>query len=112
MLHDSVSFTAEYESPRIIKTHLPMAMLPPDLLDTAKVLYIGRYIFKIELTFFNYHRNFYLHNFSTFLFKRVYVTRPQLIREKSIWNSAKDLTQTNTNYFRFDIKSQGYYLDY
>ena len=56
MLHDSVSFTAEYESPRIIKTHLPMAMLPPDLLDTAKVLYIGRYIFKIELTLFNFKK--------------------------------------------------------
>ena len=52
MLHDSLSFTAEYESPRIIKSHLPMAMLPPDLLDTAKVLFIGRYTIKIEFTLF------------------------------------------------------------
>lgn len=29
-------------SPRFIKTHLPLSMLPPNLLSTAKVIYIAR----------------------------------------------------------------------
>uniref|UniRef100_A0A2A4KBH0 Sulfotransferase domain-containing protein n=1 Tax=Heliothis virescens TaxID=7102 RepID=A0A2A4KBH0_HELVI len=29
-------------SPRFIKTHLPMSLLPPNLLDTAKVVYVAR----------------------------------------------------------------------
>ena len=42
MLQDSVTWTEKLKSPRIIKSHLPMAMLPPNLLDVAKVLYIAR----------------------------------------------------------------------
>lgn len=29
-------------SPRFIKTHLPLSMLPPNLLSTAKVVYVAR----------------------------------------------------------------------
>ena len=39
---DSVAFTDNMKSPRIIKSHLPLAMLPPNLLDTTKVIYVGR----------------------------------------------------------------------
>lgn len=42
MLIDSVAWTDKLKGPRIIKSHLPIAMLPPNLLDTAKVLYVGR----------------------------------------------------------------------
>jgi len=42
MMIDSVSFTEQLKSPRIIKSHLPMAMLPPNLVNTAKVLYVSR----------------------------------------------------------------------
>ena len=42
MLQDSVTWIENLKSPRIIKSHLPMSMLPPNLLDVAKVLYIAR----------------------------------------------------------------------
>ena len=42
MLIDSVAWTDKLKGPRIIKSHLPIAMLPPNLLDTAKILYVGR----------------------------------------------------------------------
>merc|ERR1712106_376233 len=29
-------------SPRVIKTHLPFEFLPPKLLDTCKVIFVGR----------------------------------------------------------------------
>ncbi|XP_045448755.1 sulfotransferase 1E1-like [Melitaea cinxia] len=32
----------EITAPRFIKTHLPLSMLPPSLLDTAKVIYVAR----------------------------------------------------------------------
>ncbi|KOB66852.1 Retinol dehydratase [Operophtera brumata] len=33
---------ADLPSPRFAKTHLPMSLLPPKLLDTAKVVYVAR----------------------------------------------------------------------
>ena len=39
---DSIKFIDSFPSPRIIKSHLPLAMLPPNILDTAKILYIAR----------------------------------------------------------------------
>ncbi|KOB52016.1 Sulfotransferase, partial [Operophtera brumata] len=33
---------APRSSPRFIKTHLPLSMLPPNLLNTAKVVYVAR----------------------------------------------------------------------
>ena len=41
-IQDTVSYTESLNSPRIIKTHLPMSMLPPNILETSKVLYVGR----------------------------------------------------------------------
>ena len=42
LMQDSVTWTDKAKSPRIIKTHLPMAMLPAQILETAKVVYVGR----------------------------------------------------------------------
>ena len=40
---NSIEYTASLSSPRIIKTHLPFDLLPPNLLDTgAKVVYVCR----------------------------------------------------------------------
>ena len=39
---DSVTLAETAPSPRIIKTHLPFDLLPPDLLDKAKVVYVIR----------------------------------------------------------------------
>ncbi|XP_028165270.1 uncharacterized protein LOC114356358 [Ostrinia furnacalis] len=35
-------FVAKLPSPRFIKSHLPFSLLPPNLLDTAKVVYVAR----------------------------------------------------------------------
>ena len=42
IIQDTVAWTENLKSPRIIKTHLPLSMLPPSLLETSKVLYVGR----------------------------------------------------------------------
>jgi estrone sulfotransferase len=46
MMNDTVAWTEKAAGPRIIKTHLPMCMLPPDLCDISKVIYVGRYMLK------------------------------------------------------------------
>lgn len=43
MMQDTISWTEKRPaSPRIIKTHLPISMLPPKLCDVSKVIYVGR----------------------------------------------------------------------
>ena len=78
MMNDTVAWTDKFKSPRIIKTHLPLSMLPPNLCQVSKVLYVGRnpmdncvsfYHFEKLLPnqgldanadFENYAKNFYL----------------------------------------------------
>ena len=38
----SVQSACNIPSPRVIKTHLPLEFLPPKLLDTCKVIFVGR----------------------------------------------------------------------
>eukprot|EP00095_Tigriopus_kingsejongensis_P010107 snap_masked-scaffold152_size304267-processed-gene-1.5 protein:Tk10107 transcript:snap_masked-scaffold152_size304267-processed-gene-1.5-mRNA-1 annotation:"hypothetical protein DAPPUDRAFT_49070" len=38
----SIDFTENLKSPRVIKTHLPLELLPPKLLETCKVIYVCR----------------------------------------------------------------------
>ena len=39
---NSVEYTENMTSPRVIKSHFPFEMLPPNLLDTCKVIFVGR----------------------------------------------------------------------
>ena len=41
-LVNSIEYASKAQSPRIIKTHMPIEMLPPNLLDTCKVVYVCR----------------------------------------------------------------------
>ena len=38
----TLAYTKSLRGTRIIKTHLPLSMLPPGLLDTCKVFYVAR----------------------------------------------------------------------
>ncbi|CAH0721878.1 unnamed protein product, partial [Brenthis ino] len=46
---------AKAPSPRFVKTHLPLSLLPPNLLDTAKVIYVARDPRDVVVSF--YHLN-------------------------------------------------------
>lgn len=43
-------------SPRFIKTHLPMSLLPPKVLDTAKVVYVARDPRDVVVSFYHLNR--------------------------------------------------------
>ena len=50
----SFEYIEQMESPRFIKTHLPLSFLPEDLLSTCKVIYVGRNIKDVCVSSF-YH---------------------------------------------------------
>lgn len=43
-------------SPRYIKTHLPLSLLPPELLGTAKVVYVARDPRDVAVSYYNHVR--------------------------------------------------------
>lgn len=47
---------AEAPSPRFIKTHLPMSLLPPQVLETAKVVYVARDPRDVVVSFYHLNR--------------------------------------------------------
>ncbi|KAJ8722505.1 hypothetical protein PYW07_003685 [Mythimna separata] len=49
---------AAMPSPRFIKTHLPMSFLPPNIVDTAKVIYIARDARDIAVSSYHHARLF------------------------------------------------------
>ena len=50
----SIEITENMPSPRIIKTHLPFEMLPPNLLDTCKVIFVCRNPKDACVSFYNH----------------------------------------------------------
>ena len=55
---ETVDYTANMKSPRVIKTHLPFEMLPPNLLDTCKVIFVSRNPKDCCVSFYHHHGNF------------------------------------------------------
>ena len=43
-------------SPRFVKTHLPFAYLPPDILDTCKVVYVARNPKDVAVSSYFHHK--------------------------------------------------------
>ncbi|XP_037777972.1 sulfotransferase 1C4-like [Penaeus monodon] len=52
----ALQLTAHTPDPRTIKTHLPFSLMTPDLLDTAKVIYVTRNPKDVVLSFLHHTR--------------------------------------------------------
>lgn len=57
----SVEMVNNLPSPRFLKSHLPLSLLPPSLLDTCKVVYVARDPRDVAVSF--YHHNLYINFF-------------------------------------------------
>ncbi|CAH2073438.1 unnamed protein product, partial [Iphiclides podalirius] len=55
---------ARKPSPRFIKTHLPMSLLPPTLLDSTKVVYVARDPRDVAVSYFHHTKLFKMTPFS------------------------------------------------
>ncbi|KAI9552926.1 hypothetical protein GHT06_020810 [Daphnia sinensis] len=49
---------------RIIKSHLPLYLLNPELLDTSKVVYVARNPKDVLVSYFHYHKLIHFHQFT------------------------------------------------
>merc|ERR1740128_1066230 len=56
---------AAMSSPRILKTHLPLHLLPPGLVDTCKVVYVARNPKDVIVSYFHHHKLIKLHHTTT-----------------------------------------------
>ena len=63
LMHDTIAYVESMPSPRIIKTHLPLDMLPPNLLDTAKVIYVCRNVKDSCVSWFHHEKLLPVHSF-------------------------------------------------
>jgi len=57
-------------SPRLIKSHLPFELLPPDLLDTCKVVFVARNVKDAAVSFFYHERLMKHHDLIDMSFER------------------------------------------
>ena len=55
---ETVKYAALAPSPRVIKSHLPIDMLPPKLLDTCKVIFVCRNPKDACVSFYHHYNNF------------------------------------------------------
>nr|CAD7434031.1 unnamed protein product [Timema monikensis] len=49
-------FSTDMTSPRHFKTHLPLSLLPPQLLDTCKVVYVARNPKDVAVSYYHHNR--------------------------------------------------------
>ena len=56
MMEDTIAHTEGLESPRVMKSHLPISMLPPDVVKTSKILVVMRNPKDACASFFHHER--------------------------------------------------------
>ena len=54
----TVEHAESLKSPRVIKTHLPLELLPPNLLETCKVIFVGRNAKDCCVSYYHHYMNF------------------------------------------------------
>lgn len=66
LMHDTLAYVDRMptDTPRIIKTHLPLDMLPPALLDTCKVVWVARNVKDSCVSWFHHEQLLPVHGFS------------------------------------------------
>ena len=57
IMSNSIQSAENLKSPRVIKSHLPFEMLPPNLLDTCKVIFVSRNPKDTCVSFYHHSKN-------------------------------------------------------
>lgn len=60
---DAVDMLEDYTERRFIKSHIPLSLLPPSLLDTAKVVYVARNPKDVLVSYYHHHKLLKNHDF-------------------------------------------------
>ena len=63
-LQDPITYAESLKSPRILKTHLPVSMLPPSVLKTSKVIVVARNVKDACVSFYHHEKLLKHHGWS------------------------------------------------
>ncbi len=55
-LHNSMEYSKRLARPRTVKVHNPISMLPNDLVDKCKVIFVARNIKDMAISYYYHHR--------------------------------------------------------
>uniref|UniRef100_A0A023F783 Putative sulfotransferase n=1 Tax=Triatoma infestans TaxID=30076 RepID=A0A023F783_TRIIF len=78
------------KSPRYLKTHFPPSLMPPNLIDTCKVIYVARNPFDVAVSFYHHNRLFKLHDFQGDFEKYWELFEKDLIIYAPYWEHIKE----------------------
>ena len=62
-MQDSVGYVANMKGRRVIKTHLPMQLLPEGVCEKAKVVYLARNPKDVAVSFYYHNVNLKNHDY-------------------------------------------------
>ena len=63
-IQDPITYAESLKSPRILKTHLPVSMLPPTVLKTSKVIVVARNVKDACVSFYHHEKLLKHHGWS------------------------------------------------
>uniref|UniRef100_A0A224XU45 Putative sulfotransferase n=1 Tax=Panstrongylus lignarius TaxID=156445 RepID=A0A224XU45_9HEMI len=78
------------KSPRYFKTHLPPSLMPPNLIDTCKVVYVARNPFDVAVSFYHHNKLFKVHDFQGDFQKYWELFEKDLIIYSPYWEHMKE----------------------
>ena len=92
LLTETIKLTDEMPSPRVIKSHLPFEMLPPNLLDTCKVIFVCRNPKDCCVSFYHHYQTF-----PEYMFKGTFADYAKMFMDGTLefgsyWTMLKVLT--------------------
>ncbi|XP_073972160.1 luciferin sulfotransferase-like [Rhodnius prolixus] len=77
-------------SPRYFKTHLPPSLLPPNLVDTCKMVYVARNPLDVAVSFYHHNRLIKAHGFQGDFRKYWELFEKDLILYSPYWEHIKE----------------------
>uniref|UniRef100_A0A224XSY7 Putative sulfotransferase n=1 Tax=Panstrongylus lignarius TaxID=156445 RepID=A0A224XSY7_9HEMI len=78
------------KSPRHFKTHLPPSLMPPNLTDTCKVVYVARNPFDVVVSHYHHNKLFKAHDFQGDFEKYWDLFEKDLIMYSPYWEHIKE----------------------
>merc|ERR1711970_560391 len=83
---DPISYTENLQGRRVIKTHMPIEFLPPQIFEKCKVVYVARNVKDCAVSYFHHNMNIAPHDFQGTFSDFVDIFEKDLLFYGSYWH--------------------------